>query len=878
MVPFPIKPCRMISCMPKMKLALFVFGFFYLEAPAVNAQANEPILLIAVIESLEKEHGVKFLYDVDLVKGVRVRLGKLPDGFNDKLERLTSLTAFKFTGADDGTVWVLPEVPGKNLRISGTLLDADRNEPIPGATLRTNPGKTGTVTDASGKYVLYVNIHEESELMISSVGFMEQKYPIEFFNGNTAPTLSLKINVTVLNEVVVTAYMASGIDYLFRDNSIEIRPDAMAMLPGETDTDILMALDALPGVNTPDSKAGNLLIRGSSPDQTLITVDNIPIYHKGHYFGTISPYNPAMIDHVRVFRSAYPASKGGRVGGVIEINTKSTVADSSRFGVGISTTYTSAFAEIPLVKNKVSMMMAVRNSLPSGWISPKLNAINEFIYRESEVHQTENDPNFHLRQREYHFWDVNAKFSARLNEKNVVSLSLLAIDNAIEIAIDDIQDDAINYDDMSLRNLGYNLQWNKAWSSKFSTQISGTQSSYIQTYTSRSVQSPNTLTEDNYFENTLTDQSIKFNSEFALSKNSGLNFGYDLQRQRQMYDDISMTEEINQTAASNLHALYVNYHFTKPDRYYLAAGVRGNHYSRIADSRVEPRLMFNYFLSDTWALKSSFGIFHQYVNQVSGVAIESVGGIENLLWQLADGDNIPIVRSNQFMLGAMYHSKSWLLDVEFYKNRIDDLILNDIISFSDTYLHGESNTIGMDVLLRKEWKKVSSWISYTLSHTRTQFDEIQSDAFDYVFDQRHVLDFVIGYNVEQWKFSLGWKYRSGLPSLPAIRTKYLHGPPSAGTPPPPPPPPGGGPPPLAPGSPEMYPDRFPAYSQVDLALARSFPKQNKGWNGSLGVSLLNLFDRENLVEQIPRPTPQGMFIANKYAIGFAPNLVLNIRW
>ncbi|MEL7003730.1 MAG: Plug domain-containing protein [Bacteroidota bacterium] len=125
--------------------------------------------------------------------------------------------------------------------------------------------------------------------------------------------LILEPETVYLSEVVVEGYLTSGVDTRLSDHSLQVDMKKLGLLAGETDSDILTVLKNIPGIRTPDGKPGSLNFRGSTFDQTLIHFDGIPIYHTGHFFGTISPYNPIAVDKVEIFRGTAPAKWGGRV-------------------------------------------------------------------------------------------------------------------------------------------------------------------------------------------------------------------------------------------------------------------------------------------------------------------------------------------------------------------------------------------------------------------------------------------------------------------------------------------------------------------------------------------------------------------------------------
>ncbi len=365
------------------------------------------------------------------------------------------------------------------------------------------------------------------------------------------------------------------------------------------------------------------------------------------------------------------------------------------------------------------------------------------------------------------------------------------------------------------------------------------------------------------FLNKVDDFDITTETNFAGEKKNFLKLGYTMHYHALSYDHIRYTPTSSTVLLSNenkgyIHSLFTSYNLVGHKKLKASVGLRGNYFTLTKGTNLEPRLSLNYLVNNYWTLKSSLGLQRQFITQVAGLSIETFGGLENMLWIMSDGKKIPVVKSSQVMAGFMYEKKGWLFDVEGYYKNIDDITVINIYDFSNTnsYYYGKSYTLGMDVLLRKSWS-------------------------------RHILDLAGSYKWRQWKFSAGWKYRTGMESMVAIRTRLLHGPSvSNTTTPTPPPPPGGGGPPTNPdfyedsdGNP-FYTGRYPAFHQLDIAIAYLFPSRQKQWNGSIGVSLNNVYNQKNIVEQqhIRVGADNHQRLVSRYSIGFAPNLILSFNF
>jgi hypothetical protein len=95
-----------------------------------------------------------------------------------------------------------------------------------------------------------------------------------------------------LQEVVIKEYLTTGISRENEDTAILVSPKKLGILPGLTEPDVLQSIQLLPGVQSPTETAAGIYIRGGTPDQNLVLWDGIKIYHSGHFFGTISAFNP----------------------------------------------------------------------------------------------------------------------------------------------------------------------------------------------------------------------------------------------------------------------------------------------------------------------------------------------------------------------------------------------------------------------------------------------------------------------------------------------------------------------------------------------------------------------------------------------------------
>jgi ferric enterobactin receptor len=834
------------------------------------------------IRFMEKKYKVVFSYDVELTRAVPVRIDSSESDIKKLIQQLNTRTAFHFEFINNNNVILKPKYSNQNFLLCGAVFDSKTREPLLGSLVYQWRSKYGVYAGEDGSFFKPLKYDAGDSIVVACIGYEKIILPIGYFAGGCKQIL-LESQRIQMSEVAVTAYLTTGVSYDASDNSINIHPKNLTQLPGNVNGDILSSLDALPGISTPDGKAGNLNIRGSTPDQTLINVDDIPVYLKGHYFGTISPINPNAVDNIKVQRSTMSVNKGGRAGGLVDIHTSNNVANKFSSTISASALDANAYVHAPLIKDKLSIAASGRRSYPYSVENPALSPISDFVFEISEIRALLDGVSKEtLTGLGFDYSDANAKMNYNLTQKHKGSLSYLFIENNMFVNRESRSDNTNQGDKIRMNNWGVNSSLHSNWSSKLNSYLSLTHSSYAQTFTTKKTNfKMDSLISDAFFENRATDSRLLFETDWQFVKHFTLKTGYDGR-----YQDISYLRRTDNRSNTSflqsfinqgtVHSAYTTLAGTVRSRFLFNLGLRANYFTVTKAYSFEPRLFMSCALNNYFRLKLSGGYQKQFVTQVSGISIESIGGLENQLWLLADNVNIPEVNSTQGSFGGMFEKNSWLIDMEGYYRNVTDITSISVLSplAPNPYIHGSIETKGVDVLVRKQYKSFDTWVSYSLSESLMQFDSINDgEQFSSLYDQTHILDVAGSYRISQWKFSLAWKYRTGLAALPGIRTRMIHGAPSGqqSQQPQQPRPPGA----PAPASPTGgYSDRYPDYHQLDASLYYMFPKEVKKYKGSAGVSLINIYDQHNIIEQIPNKNT----FRDKTMPGFTPNFFITISF
>lgn len=217
--------------------------------------------------------------------------------------------------------------------VQGLVVDAASGEGLIGAHVYLIKNwRKGAITDVDGRFSLALDeADKQDSLIVSYVGFSERVVPIS--TGRL--TIKLKEIELAGETVVVTAkpLIAEEFKYMeIRKLDIYTNPAAMA--------DPILAVNSLPSSTTTDESA-NISLRGSSPLETGVFMNNVPIYDAVRYsqlngIGTFSIFNTAIIKGVTVFPGNPPLEFGNVTSGIISMQTDDRILDGNSNSLSVS--------------------------------------------------------------------------------------------------------------------------------------------------------------------------------------------------------------------------------------------------------------------------------------------------------------------------------------------------------------------------------------------------------------------------------------------------------------------------------------------------------------------------------------------------------------
>lgn len=722
----------------------------------------------------------------------------------------------------------------QNVTLSGYILDTETGERLIGANIYDVTSKKGAISNDYGFYSLSIPQSQSTTLRISYLGYAtinEIVYPTENQNINF-PLLSENY---LLDEVKLTGSKEIPIEKRNEIGVLSIPIEQIEVLPAlGGEVDVLKALQLMPGVQSGNEGSSGLYVRGGSPDQNLVLLDDVPLYYVNHLGGFVSTFNIDAINNVSLTKGGFPARYGGRLSSILDIRMKDGNMKKFEGNGMLGMVAAKVAVEGPIKEDTTSFMISARRML--------YDLLTRPISRSA----------FNGVSLGYTFYDLNIKLNHKFSEKDRLFLS------------------AYFGDDRSIiKKKGENgfkntLQWGNnlvalRWNHLFGQKLFGNMTLYHTRYRFLTEVEGNFTNNGESFSSSreflsgIYDLGGKLDFDYFLNPNVKFKFGAN-----SIYHNFrpgATTNRQNQNGQSTLNSTignedifawensaYVENELRLGEKVSTNLGFRGAVYHVSSKDYIsyEPRVLASYLVSDDMALKGAYSRMQQNVHLLTNSGV----GLPTDLWVPATNNIAPQV-SDQWSLGVAKSLKDGLYEasVEGYYKNMENLIEHkEGASFLGTTNNweelvesgGQGTSYGIELLLQKKQGRTTGWIGYTWSKTNRQFDNINNGReFPYRYDRRHDASVVISH---QWKknidISASWVYGTGAAfTLPIGKYDIIDDSNQEG------------------GTSEVFiygernANRMRAYHRLDVGI--NFRKKKKWGERTLNISIYNLYARQN---------------------------------
>ncbi len=749
--------------------------------------------------------------------------------------------------------------------ISGTITDAATGETLIGATILIKElPHTGTTCNDYGYYSITLP-EGQYTLEVSFISFIKVVRSVNL-NKNKKINIKLEDDTSVLDEVVISTEKKNEniVSEKMGVEQMKIRDiKKIPVLFGEQD--IIKTLALTPGVKTTGNGNGGMFVRGGNNSQNLILLDEATVYNSSHLMGFFSTFNSDAIKDLTLYKGTAPAEYGGRTSSVMDIKMNEGNNQSYHVSGGIGIISSKLNIEGPIIKDKGSFLVNGRRT-----------------YADLFLRLSKDD---NINKNKLYFYDLNAKANYKINDNNRIFISGY------------FGRDEVSFQEkfgIDWGNVTGTLRWNHIWNNKLFSNTSLIYSDYDYKVAITEGDDDFSLTS------VIKNWNLKQDFQYYLNNKNTFTFGFNLQYQTITPGQIDVSEGSNiipveledRFALDN--ALFFSNDWKPNNKLKITYGLRlssfnllgpGNFYSYNDDGKVtdtiayksrevvktylnlEPRINAAYILNESTSIKASYTRNTQNLHLIQN----SNSSTPTDIW-ISSSNNIKPEISDQVAIGYFKNFKNneYQFSGELYyrwmQNQIDlkngaEIRANEFIE--GELLFGSGRSYGMELMLKRKYKKLNGWISYTLSRTERQIEGINDNNwYPARQDATHDISVVGIYDhSNKWSFSATWVYNTGnAVTFPSGKYEID-------------------------GGVEFYYTerngyRMPAYHRLDLA-ATKYIKRSDKFESSLSFSLYNAYGRKNAyaIDFETDADDSSRTIAVKtYLFTFIPSISYNFKF
>ncbi|WP_187260669.1 TonB-dependent receptor [Pontibacter beigongshangensis] len=671
--------------------------------------------------------------------------------------------------------------------ITGTVRDANTQEPLIRVIIQLRGTSLGTASDESGAYRLD-NIPLGSYTVQSSyVGYQPQsKFNINVTSGN-AQILNFELSPAANSlqevEVVVNRRQSAAVADLITPLSVQsLSTEEIRSNPGGN-FDISKVVQVLPGVATSGTGGGSrndLIIRGGAPNENVYYLDGIEIPLINHFTtqgsagGATGILNVSFIEDLKVSSSAFDARYDNALASVFQFRQRYGNPERLSGNVRLSGSEFATTLEGPLSPKTTFLVSGRRSYL-------------QLLFKLLDLPIRPN------------YWDFQYKVDHQLNKKT--SLSFLGV-GAIDEFSFGVPRNSTPENEYILRSVPLNNQWNYTTGFAVKRLV---KDGYVNLALSRNafnidLEKYEDAQNKNESLRTLKSTSRETENKLRLDVNkyqNGIKYSYGLSAQYVQFTNnvFSQIRKELRDEQNNLvqPGLTINYasdlDFFRygafgqvsgsvlDDKLGLSFGLRTdlNSFTQTGDNPLKtlsPRVALSYLLSDKWTLNASSGIYYK-------LPVYTVLGYQengNFLNTSAD-----YTKSIHYVLGTEFLPRTDLrFTLEgFYKDYSNyPVSVRDGISLANqggdfgsignenVRTNGDGRAYGMEFYVQK---KLTGTVFSVLSYTYVVSEFAGSDGrfVSSSWDYRHLISGLVGKKLpKNWEVGAKYRYAGGAPATP----------------------------------------------------------------------------------------------------------------
>jgi len=755
----------------------------------------------------------------------------------------------------------------KRYTVSGHVKNAETGEDLFGASILIIEMGTGTVANEYGFYSVSFPKGQYS-LRFSYTGYESQVHKADV-DKDIVMDIQLKPLSETLKEIEVKAERSDANVKAPEMSVVKMDVKTINKIPALMgEVDIIKAIQLLPGVQSVSEGSSGFSVRGGSPDQNLILLDEATVYNASHFLGFFSVFNNDAIKDVKLYKGDLPAQYGGRLASVLDVRMKDGNQKKFSGTGGIGLISSRLTLEGPIIKDRTSFIVSGRRTYA-----------DLFLFLSTDEN---------ARESRMYFYDFNAKLNHTFNENNRIYIS--------GYFGKDIFKNPFAY--MKLGNSTATIRWNHLFSKRLFSNFTTIYSQYSYGLGTSGEDSPSSF----LWTSNLQDYQVKGDFTYYPSTNHTLRFGFS--STLHLFDpgtakgtgEESLFTEYKLDRTFGLESgIYISNDQLIGSRLTLKYGLRYSLFQNVGPATVfqydqnfnladsskyssghfyhsysglEPRLGLTYVLDEVSSIKASYSHTYQYMQ----LAQNSTAGTPLDIWFSASPNVKPQV-ADQVAAGYFRNLRSNTIETSvevYYKNMRNAIDFKDHASLLlNKQLEGELRfgkawAYGIELMIAVPDGRLNGWVSYTYSRTWRQFKDINDgNKYPAPYDSPHDVSIVLNFDASQrLSLSANWIYSTGKPVTFPTGRAVIDGA-------------------IVPIYSDRNAYRMRDYHRLDLSVTLHQKPNDKRFKWDLVLSVYNAYCRHNTwaINFVQDPqNPYNTYAEQTYLFSIIPAITYNFRF
>jgi hypothetical protein len=615
------------------------------------------------------------------------------------------------------------------------------------ATDAARENRTG-VTDRLGFFRVQLNAGAWS-LQVQRIGYADTTVTFRIVEDSTTRIdLVLQDRVLELQPLTVLSLrQRATFESSAGQTTRELAQGELKLIPGLAESDVLRAIEVLPGVVSTSDFSSSYNVRGGSADQNLIALDGFPIFNPFHLGGLFSVFNADMVERAELLAGGFPAQYGGRVSSVLNVESDPGQRDQAVSG-GVSL---------------LATRIAVATDVDSAWTSQVgLNSARGRVALRRSYFDQLFRPFFDF---PYHLTDVQAYAEGWTRAGNRISFTGYTGRDRLDFA---------GVDSFPLK-----LRWDWGNDVAGARWLGHVKGAVLDARVG--ISRFNTAIDfpdfgDTRFTSRIQQSLLRADLQKTAARSLEVKLGAELNRMTYANRAVSGGTVFREGKEGGwLSGVYLQGDWRPSSDWIVELGARADYWSSSDVFVVQPRVAAKRFLDANTAVKLAVGRYAQYLHSLRDEELPI--GID--IWVLA-GERAPHIISDQVQTGLELFRGSWYASVEGYYRDFNGVTTNNFADDPNTPLDdligGNGNSYGGDLLLRRDEGRLRGFLSVSWLKARRTFPDPTlgiepppTVAYPPVFDRRLDIDLVLRTMLPRaWEAGIRWNFGSGLPYTRAL--------------------------------------------------------------------------------------------------------------